>query len=237
MTDVADLVARAEAALGLPATSGESELVQGIPCSTYPIGEPWASQAKTMLPPPPAALDAAIGWLEARSPAWTVMTRERFAHLGVFTSRGLEPWLELPILVLTQRAALRRTDAVPLAVGPATSAAEFLAVYGAELAPLVTDGALADPDDELLVGRVDGRPVACARIRRALGAAYVSAITVLPAERGNGYGLAISAAASNAALATQPRFVWLSALPDVQPLYTRLGYRPVDTHVLLTRSA
>lgn len=236
MTDVADLVARAEAALGLPATSGESELVQGIPCSTYPIGEPWASQAKAMLPPPPAALDAAIGWLEARSPAWTVMTRERFARLDVFASRGLEPWLELPVLVLTQSSALRKTVAVSLEVGPAASPEEFLAVYGPELAPLVTAGALADPEDELLVGRADGRPVACARIRRALGTAYVSAVTVLPAERGNGYGLAISAAASHAALATQPRFVWLTALPDVQPLYTRLGYRLVDTHVLLSRA-
>lgn len=235
MTDVADLVARAEGALGLLSSSGESELVQGIPCASYPIGEPWASQAKAMLPPPPAALDAAIDWLSARAPAWSVMTRQRFASLDVFTSRGLTPWTELPVLVLVRRAAIEATPTVPLEVGPAASAEEFLTVYGQELAPLVTAGTLADPEYDHLVGRVDGQPVACARVRRAAGTAYLGAITVLPERRGQGYGLAISAAATHAALATQPRLVWLAAAPELHPMYGRLGYRLVDTHVLLTR--
>lgn len=237
MTDVADLVARAEAALGLLSSSGESALVEGIPCATYPIGEPWASQAKAMLPPAPGALDAAISWLSARSPVWSVMTRQKFASLDVFTSRGLTPWTELPVLVLVRAAALRAARTVPLEVGPAASSSEFLAVFGEELAPLVTDGTLADPAYDHLVGRVDGQPVACAQIRRAAGTAYVSAITVLPAYRGQGFGLAISAAAVHSALASQPRLVWLAATPELHAMYARLGFRPVDTHVLLTSGA
>jgi GNAT superfamily N-acetyltransferase len=103
------------------------------------------------------------------------------------------------------------------------------------LAPLVTDGVLADPHHDHLVGRIDGQPVACARIRRVLGTAYLSAITVLPQFRGQGYGLAISAAATRQARTTHPSLVWLAAVSELHPMYARLGYRPVDTHVLLKR--
>lgn len=244
MTDLADLFARAEAAMAdLPAVSimagAAAAVVDGIPCARYPIEQPWANQAKVMVPPRPAALDAALDWLDAHACApgqWVVTTRQRYAASPVFTERGLTPSLELPVLVLGRADLLRTLPAVPgLEISAAVSAAEFLTVYGEELAPLVPAGILSDPGYHHLVGRIGGEPVACARVREVLGTAYVSAVTVVPAHRGRGVGTATSAAAARLALATNVRAVWLSATVNLHPMYTRLGFRPVGVHVQLGR--
>ncbi|MFD2079534.1 Acetyltransferase (GNAT) family protein [Actinopolymorpha cephalotaxi] len=238
MTDLADLLARAEAALAdVPADSGTSAVVAGIACVSYPIGQPWATQAKAMGPPSASALDQAVEWLDAHAPArglWTVTTRTRYAGRPEFTGRGFRPWLELPVLVLGSVARLAAAAPVAgLTVGAPDSAEEFLGVYGPELAPLVTPGVLASPTYHLLVGRVDGVAVACAQVREVAGTAYVSAVGVLPEWRDRGIGSAISAAAARYALGLQPRAVWLSAESHRHRMYGRIGFRPVDTHVLL----
>ncbi len=238
MTDLADLLARAEASLAdVPPDIATSAVVAGIACVSYPIDQPWATQAKAMGPPSASALDQAIEWLDAHAAVrgqWTVTTRARYAGQPEFTRRGFRPWLELPVLVLGSVARL--AAAAPVAgftVGAPDSAEEFLGVYGAELAPLVTPAVLAAPGYHLLVGRVDGAAVACAQVRQVAGTAYMSAIGVLPEWRGRGVGTAISAAAARYALGLQPRAVWLSAEVHLHGMYGRIGFRPVDTHVLL----
>ena len=239
MTDVADLLARAAAVVELPSGApGSAAVVGGIPCVSYPIAQAWATQAKAMVPPHPAGLDQAIDWLSGHAHGgpdqWVVTTRERYARLGVFGDRRLAPWLELPVLVLGS-AAQARTAPHPagLAVGTPANAEEFLAVYGAELAPLVSPAVLAAPDHHLLVGRLDGVPVACAQVREVVGTAYISAVTVLPECRGKGIGRAISAAAARYALGLEPRAVWLCAVAGLHGLYGALGFRAVDVHVQL----
>jgi GNAT superfamily N-acetyltransferase len=128
-------------------------------------------------------------------------------------------------------------DAPPvpgLTVGPARDAAEFLSVYGADLAPLVTPRHLRSPGYRFLVGRMDGVPVACAQVRRAADTAYVSAVTVRPEYRRRGIGAAVSAAATRIARDLTDGPVWLHAEDGPARVYRRLGYVPVDRHVLLT---
>jgi GNAT superfamily N-acetyltransferase len=239
MTDLADLLARAEAALAQlpPASAGVSAVIDGIPCASYPIAQAWATQAKAMTPPPASALDAALGWVSehARTPdCWTVVTRDRYVTQQVFVARRLVPWLALPVLALGRVDRLRTLPPISeLEVAAPKSAAEFLAVFGDDLAPLVAPGLLSVPTHHFLVGRVGGEPVACAQVREVMGTAYVSAITVAPAARGRGLGTAMSAAATRLALALNPRAVWLSAQTHLHGLYGRLGYRQVAVHVQL----
>ncbi len=218
-----DLLARADEQLAL-ASADDAADVHGIACAHFPVPYPWGTQAKALsAPPTPTALAAALAWLRSRSTAWTVMTREP-GH-PVFT--GLTRWLTLPALVL--RSLAPAAEPAGLTVGPAVDGAEFLSVYGAELAPVIRVGA---PDDEYLVGRYGGEPVACARVRWAAGTAYVSGVTVVPEHRGRGFGAAISVAATRRG-ADRARVVWLHAADLARPLYERLGYVHVEDHVLM----
>jgi GNAT superfamily N-acetyltransferase len=243
-TELIELVAQAEQVLPPTGDGVEAERVAGIPCVRYDIDQPWAAQAKLMYPPDPDAFDAAIDWLRRRTPRWRVTTRGAYAADPVFAERDLTPTLELSCLALAEPDELSAWSAaspaaspappVPgLEIGPARDRDEFLVVFGTDLAALVTPRVFAHPSALHLVGRLDGRPVACARVHFAAGTAYVSGIGVASAYRGNGIGSAISAAAARHGLARNARLVWLTAAEDVRPLYTRLGFRPFDVHVQL----
>jgi ribosomal protein S18 acetylase RimI-like enzyme len=132
--------------------------------------------------------------------------------------------------------ALRRPppplDPPGVEIGTARDRDEFLAAYGAELAPLVTRHHLASPRMHHLVARIDGRPVGCAQVRRLGDTAYVSAITVDGAHRGRGIGAALTVAATERA-AGEADLVWLHCTPRSRGLYERLGYEHVDDHALM----
>lgn len=233
-TDVVAAVSAAE--LVLPEEVGEgvyAEVVAGIPCVSYPIPHPWATQAKVMDVPSPEALAAATGWLGEHAPAWTVTIRAEHAAEPVFA--GLTPRLELPCLVLSADAEpgfVRKVDG--LTIGLARELADFIAVFGAEFAPLFPPRALAHKGSRLLVGTIGGQPVACARVELAAGTAYIGGVTVIPSHRGRGIGTAISAAAVEAAKGLHPTHVWLTAVRELHPLYTPLGFREVDVHLQLS---
>lgn len=226
---IAARIARAEAALAdLSDVDGDSAVVAGIRCASYDIAQPWATWARPVVPPDDLA--PVVDWLSARADRWTVKVRA--ADTSAPAYRGLAEWLVLPVYVLDDPLD---APAVPgLTVGPARDPAEFLSVYGAELAPLVTARHLASPGYRYLVGRIDGVPVACAQARRAADTAQVSAVTVRPAYRRRGIGAAVTAAATRVAAAVTDGPVWLHAEDGPARIYRRLGYVPVDRHVLLT---
>lgn len=221
-------LARAEAALAdLSDVDGDGAVVAGIRCASYGIDQPWATWARPVVPPDDLA--PVVGWLSARAGTWTVKVSA--ADVPAPAYRGLAEWLTLPVYVLDEPAAM--PDVPGLTVGAPRDPAEFLGVYGTELAPLVTDRHLRAPGYRFLVGRLDGVTVACAQVRRAADTAYVSAVTVAPEYRRRGIGAAVSAAATGVArrLTTGP--VWLHAADGAAGIYRRLGYVPVDRHVLL----
>lgn len=83
----------------------------------------------------------------------------------------------------------------------------------------------------------DGTPVSLAGVTRpAAGVVRVGPVYTPPAHRGRGYGGAVTAAVTRAALdggAEQVVLFTDLANPTSNALYTRLGYRPVEDRVLL----
>ncbi|MFH8568391.1 GNAT family N-acetyltransferase [Streptomyces sp. NPDC017993] len=97
-------------------------------------------------------------------------------------------------------------------------------------------------DDRLGHGRctlweVDGRPVSLAGITRTVaGSARVAPVYTPPELRGRGYAAGVTSAVSQAARDSGAREVLLFAdlaNPTSNALYRRLGYRPVDDHLVL----
>jgi len=207
---------------------GDSAVVAGIACASYGIDEPWATWARPVTPP--AELAPVVDWLAGRADRWSVKVSA--ADTGAPAYRGLSEWLVLPVYLLADPTPA--PDVPGLSVGVPRDPAEFLAVYGTGLAPLVTDRHLASPRYRFLIGRIDGVTVACAQVRVAAGTAYVSAVTVRPEYRRRGIGAAISWAATRVARELTDGVVWLHAEDGPAGIYRRLGYRRADTHVVLT---
>jgi GNAT superfamily N-acetyltransferase len=233
-TDVVAALSAAEQVMPESLPDGAyAELVDGIPCVSYPIPHSWATQAKVMDVPKPDAFAAATEWLGRHAPAWTVTIRAEHAGEPVFA--GLTPRVELPCLVLSagpEQGFVPDVDG--LTIGRSVDQAEFLAVFGTEFAPLFASQALAHKGSRYLVGRIGGRPVACAKVELAAGTAYIGGVTVSPGHRGHGIGKAISAAAVEAAKQLNPSLIWLTAVRELHPLYAPLGFREVDVHLQLS---
>lgn len=232
---LADRVAAACLADAAAAATGgpgrQTALVRGVRCVVYGVASPWGAQAMTFDEPGREAMEAAAAWLAERAPSWMVTIRARYAGHPALAGRA--PHDELPALVLTEDRASGMRDTAGLEIGPPRDRSEYLSVFGAELAPLVTAADLADPYRTYLVGRREGVPVAIAMVRRTGDAAQVGAVAVLPDHRGRGYGTAISAAATRAAVRSGVELVWLHSTPASERIYARLGYRIVDVHLQL----
>jgi ribosomal protein S18 acetylase RimI-like enzyme len=172
-----------------------------------------------------------VGWLAARAPQWTIVVRGQ--HVGALD--GFVPSYVMPALLLTT-APPRPSPPAGVTIGLARDPAEFLAVYGADLAPLVTARHFAAAGHHHLIARIDAAPVGCARVRIHGGTAYVSAVTVLQPYRRRGIGAALSAAASRLGSA-HADLVWLHAADHARAIYERLGYVQVDEHVQMAPAA
>jgi len=89
----------------------------------------------------------------------------------------------------------------------------------------------------LTLWEASGRPVAMAGTTRAVaGVVRVAGVYTMPAHRQHGYGAAVTAAVTRAALDTGASGVALFtdlANPTSNAIYQRLGYHPVEDRVLL----
>lgn len=92
--------------------------------------------------------------------------------------------------------------------------------------------------DGITLWELDGRPVGCAGISRTVaGMARVSLVYTPPELRGRGYAGATTAAVSRAARAAGVREILLFTdldNPTSNALYQRLGYRPLEDHLVLS---
>lgn len=229
MRDAAARIARAHADLTDISLANDWAVVSGVPCQHIAMPYPWATTARVLAvskPPTASAVAEVSVWLAARSPLWSLLIR--LADETAFT--GFQRWELMPVLGLVSRPRSRPGPQVE--VGPARYPEEFLAAYGAEHAPQVTEAHLAAEHMHHLVARIDGEPVGCARVRRLGDTAYVGAVTVRPAWQGHGIGSALTLSASDVG-ARYTDLVWLHCSPASRALYERLGYRHVDDHALL----
>src|SRR6516225_3662232 len=94
---------------------------------------------------------------------------------------------------------------------------------------LVTPATLGLPGVRCYVGEADGRLVTTG-IGVTLGA-FVGIFNVAtpPADRGRGYGTALTAQAVTDGLAEGPMWSWLQSSPPGYPVYEQLGFRTVES--------
>jgi len=78
------------------------------------------------------------------------------------------------------------------------------------------------------LGKVDGVPVTCAMSVMAGDAVGVFAVGTVPEARGKGYGSAVTSRALTHGFAAGARFGVLTASPEVQGVYERLGFSVVE---------
>ncbi|MEV0369046.1 GNAT family N-acetyltransferase [Streptomyces sp. NPDC050636] len=138
------------------------------------------------------------------------------------------------------------TPAPPgVARGATTADRDLLLAWFAAFAAEVGDPPPRDAravDDRIAHGRctlweVDGRPVSMAGVTRTLcGTARVAPVYTPPDLRGRGYAGAVATAVSRAAQESGAAGLLLFtdlANPTSNALYQRLGYRPVEDHLVL----
>jgi GNAT superfamily N-acetyltransferase len=206
--------------------------VEGLTVVSLGVDEPWGTQVVAIGPPAVDALAvaAAVAWCRARGSEPQVMVRARDRDtLPTYAVAD-----ELVALTAPADATQERLE-----VSPAWDLAEFRWVYSASfgMRPGLAESLVVAADLEAvphLLGRVDGRAVACAQVRAGHDLAYVSAVGVLPAYRSRGYGAAMLAACRAHAGGLGCELVWLNAAPRTAPFYEGIGFDAVDTHVALT---
>lgn len=206
--------------------------VAGLAVVSLGLPERWANVVLALDRAPEAgAVDEALAWFVARGVDAEVLVRQRdVERLG-----HLDRVDEMPVLI-----APAEGEQGLLEVAPAATAAEFVEVYRAAFAmrPGLAEALVVDADLGLggmvhLVGRRDGATVACALLRPDGDLAYLSAVGVVPARQGQGFGRAMLAAAAAQARDRGCASVWLHAAGSTRGFYESVGYTWVDTHVAL----
>ena len=209
-----------------------AERVAGLRVVSLGLPEHWANTVLALTEPPaPAAVEVALRRLTESGLTGRVLVRERDA-----AGLGRLERVDEMLAFVGPAAATQDT----LQVSPAATAAEFTDVYGAAFAmrpglasALVVEADLAAERTVHLVGRVDGLAVACAVLRPIDGLGYLSAVGVLPAYQGRGFGTAMLAAGAAEAGARGCDVLWLHATAHTRAFYEGLDFELIDTHVAL----
>jgi GNAT superfamily N-acetyltransferase len=194
------------------------------------VDEPWGTQVAALATElDPAAVAAAVDWCHQRGhePQVVVRIAQRDALPGL---RVVE---ELAALV-----APATGDQSALAVERAQDLQEFRSVYATAftMRPGLADALVVEADLAALphlLGRLDGRAVACAQVRMGADRAYVSGVGVRPEWQRQGYGSAMLAACRDEAGRGGCNLAWLNAGATNVPFYESIGFELVDTHVVL----
>ena len=207
--------------------------VAGLTVVSVGVDEPWGIQVIAMVDEvDPAAVDAAVAWCRDQEREPQVVVRARDAN-RLSRYRVVD---ELPALVAAAEGSQDVLD-----VETSDDLDGFRDVYGSSFemrtglaAKLVVATDLVRHPH--LMGRVDGRAVACAQVRPGAEMAYVNGVGVLPAHRRRGYGAAMLAACREEAAARGCGLVWLNASPTSVGFYEAIGFELVDTHLALAAS-
>lgn len=210
--------------------------IAGLTVVGLGVDEPWGVQIVAMPDEPRrASVDEAVRWCADRGFTPEVVVRGR--HRQVLG--------ELPVLEDLAAFAAPAGGAGQdlLDVVAAADVEEYRAVYASSFAmrpglaeTLVVAADLTAAGVAHLVGRVDGRAVACAQVRAGAELALVAGVGVVPDVQKRGYGTAMLAACRAEAARRGCTTVWLNAAPHNMPFYEGIGFEVVDTHVALGAS-
>ena len=163
---------------------------------------------------------------------------------GAFRAAGWD--VEVLLWMVHRGGAPDRPDGVREVTRAELVAAEDAFLAGEGRSPdvrrqlLAKSARIGDALGERYFAAFAGKDIAgYAKLRARDGVAQVEDVTVLAQHRGHGYGRAVTAAATRAALACDPDLLFLIAADDDWPkqLYARLGYEPVGRSANFVRPA
>jgi GNAT superfamily N-acetyltransferase len=194
----------------------------------------------------PGDLEAAIGEIQDLGIPAGVLIRAGKMPAVRQAARGLGFTSEERIPGMAATETELRPPAVPelevLHVATADGLAQSLAVaaigFGVTadlLAPLYMLEVAALDGIEYYLGRVDGRDVSTALGFTIGGTVGIFNVATPPEHRGRGYGAAITAYAVREGFAAGADLAWLQSSRMGESVYQRLGFREVETYLLLTR--
>ena len=198
-------------------------------------------------PAPADQLDAAIDWVAARGLPHRVWIEDSLApDLGhVPLAHGLQlgdrpypgmvlhpiPALPVPAAGVTVEAVapsgLERFLRVSIETGMPPAAAR----------QLFSPSFAADPDVQLIIGSLEGRPVGTAVAIRTGDVSGVYAVGTLPAARRRGVGSALTWAAVDAGRSWGFDTIVLQSSEMGHPIYEAMGFRTVVSYAVFGRSA
>jgi GNAT superfamily N-acetyltransferase len=128
----------------------------------------------------------------------------------------------------------RVADASRLASAAQVAEAGFEAPPGT-LAALYSERLAATQSISYHLGYAGADPVSTAMSLVRADTVGIFNVATLPRCRGRGYGTALSAHAVQEGLERGAQLAWLQASPLSEPVYRRMGFRPVETYNLFTR--
>ena len=205
-------------------------LCSGLPAPAIPVvvGElhSWDIRLSGVRGLRPAAVDFTQRWSALTGRPHTIDTEERLYRLGS---------LSLPAQVCGAARLAEPADTELLIDWQCAFAAEaFGDTPERSLAAAALQTAEANGDVQLL-WTVDGEPVSLAALRRpAVGVSRIGPVFTPSAQRGHGYGAAVTAAACHWARAAGADEVVLFtdlANPTSNAIYQRIGFQPVADSV------
>lgn len=128
----------------------------------------------------------------------------------------------------------RAHDAAGLSVAATVGAAGF-EVPRELIEALYTPRVAALPGLSIYVGYADGHPVSTAMTWAGDGAVGIYNVATPPEHRGRGYGRAVTSKAVADGFAAGADLAWLQASQLGQPVYRAMGFRQVETYLILGR--
>ncbi|HEY4846026.1 MAG TPA: GNAT family N-acetyltransferase [Candidatus Dormibacteraeota bacterium] len=196
------------------------DAVSGLACAMAEVeklGLPFGVLLRATVAPALEAEARRLGLTQAERIPAMVMAADELRDRG---TAGLE------IVKVRERADLERALAL-MAAGFDAPPALFQPIYQ----PAITDM----PSASIYLASVDGEPVSTAVSWQGDGGVGIFNVATPPALRGRGYGAAVTARAAEDGFAAHAELAWLQASVMGEPVYRRMGFRQVDTHLLLTR--
>ncbi len=177
-------------------------------------------------------------WIELRARRTPVsedlVRRLGFVHEEPFPGMVMRPD-ELVVSVGPEIEIRRVDDPAGLAVAATVAAAGF-ETPAEQFAPLFTPRVAATPGISIFVAWAGGRAVSTATTWLGGDTVGIFNVATSPAERGRGYGRAVTAYAVRDGFTTGADLAWLQASPLGEPVYRALGFRQVETYLVLGRS-
>jgi GNAT superfamily N-acetyltransferase len=178
-------------------------------------------------------------WIELR-PALTPASAELARRLG-FTHEESIPGMvvqraELTIVPGPELEVTRVDDPTGLAVAGTIAAAGF-EVRPEHLAAFYTPRVAATTGVSIYVAHAQGRPVSTVTTWAGDDGIGVFNVATPPENRGQGYGRAITAHAIREGFNAGADLAWLQASPLGESVYRAIGFRQVETYLILGRPA